>query len=663
MNMDRKRKRKSAVWQFFTPVDDSKAICEVCKGVISYKSSITNLRSHLTHKHKAVILLPPSWKAESEDRSLIVGKNASYKNKPSLKLEQLDIHHVLEWEGETQGSVLPVIVNPGTSQQPSETKGNILQKGRYSDTTDTETSDKIEVVTSSDSRKRVKDCALLQLFLTDFQPYSIVNDKGFKDFVKELDPGYDLPSQEKISESFIPALYQNCLTKAEEMVQKATKLCLTTDLWTFQHEGNLLAVTGHLIDENFDLKSILLDCSELKMSFSCKDVESTLRRIMDKWNLKGKIQLAVSSNEKVLVEAFETGLSVKHFGYFMDSLSADVGDSLAMHSISELLEKVRRIVSFFNENPQVNESLFAFQKRQGLQSTKKLIIDEPTQWNTTFHMLKTFIKLEKGIRSVSKGSVCLDELEWVSVKELVKILHPFAAVTKLISEENFMVASYITVVTKGLMEGCIEVQSTLVSHRAKLFCKSILDALSSRFGNLECSDIMGITTYLDPRFKEVAFPDQDVEERIRDLIIKLLNDAVGDESNEQEDVRVEKPETDPLFKFFDRNARLLKPSNSQRNRGELEMQRYIDEELLPRNKNPLEWWRSKRCNYPHLSQIAMGYLCIVATSSMAELSYIEGGINKFERLRRLPSETAKHLASLHVNMKLFDGPLIQNFAI
>lgn len=52
---------------------------------------------------------------------------------------------------------------------------------------------------------------MLELFIADYQPFRIVEDKGFKKFVKNI-PGYTLPSRKNVSSAMIPALYQATLS-------------------------------------------------------------------------------------------------------------------------------------------------------------------------------------------------------------------------------------------------------------------------------------------------------------------------------------------------------------------------------------------------------------------------------------------------------------------
>nr|CAI5829851.1 unnamed protein product [Callosobruchus analis] len=67
------------------------------------------------------------------------------------------------------------------------------------------------------------------MFVLDFQPFSTVEDKGFRNFVKELNPGYTLPARKTISKTYILALYEKCLSETKKLAQDIRKICITTD--------------------------------------------------------------------------------------------------------------------------------------------------------------------------------------------------------------------------------------------------------------------------------------------------------------------------------------------------------------------------------------------------------------------------------------------------
>lgn len=83
---------------------------------------------------------------------------------------------------------------PPTTLQPISTLTSSTSGSKQSDLKDFLVPKK-----TSPTYKRKADDALLNLFTNDFQPFSIVNDWGFRKFVNVLNPSYELPSRVTIS--------------------------------------------------------------------------------------------------------------------------------------------------------------------------------------------------------------------------------------------------------------------------------------------------------------------------------------------------------------------------------------------------------------------------------------------------------------------------------
>lgn len=79
----------------------------------------------------------------------------------------------------------------------------------------------------------------------DMQPSSVVEDKGFKKFVKILDPRYEIPSRRTVMRKILPEKYKDIKIKLKEKIDSTTHLALTTDIWTSRQIRSYCCVTGH----------------------------------------------------------------------------------------------------------------------------------------------------------------------------------------------------------------------------------------------------------------------------------------------------------------------------------------------------------------------------------------------------------------------------------
>jgi len=77
------------------------------------------------------------------------------------------------------------------------------------------------------------DDSLLKLIYLDCQPFSIVEDEGFKQFINLLNPNYNLPSRHTLSNTSLPFAYEKLNNETKIKIQEeAISVCLTTDCWT-----------------------------------------------------------------------------------------------------------------------------------------------------------------------------------------------------------------------------------------------------------------------------------------------------------------------------------------------------------------------------------------------------------------------------------------------
>lgn len=70
-------------------------------------------------------------------------------------------------------------------------------------------------------RKKTLDKALAKLVIRDLQPLSLVENEGFRDFVKELDPRYLLPCRRTLRDKLINGAYEKTLQNVSNIIGNA----------------------------------------------------------------------------------------------------------------------------------------------------------------------------------------------------------------------------------------------------------------------------------------------------------------------------------------------------------------------------------------------------------------------------------------------------------
>ena len=91
---------------------------------------------------------------------------------------------------------------------------------------------KNEVYKIDSLRRKKLNTALVKFLSTDIRPISIVKGEGFKEFIREIDPKYVLPSINTIRDKLVPTLHQSIMSELKQELENVKHICLTTDGWT-----------------------------------------------------------------------------------------------------------------------------------------------------------------------------------------------------------------------------------------------------------------------------------------------------------------------------------------------------------------------------------------------------------------------------------------------
>lgn len=246
-----------------------------------------------------------------------------------------------------------------------------------------------------ENKKKI-DGALLKLFIKDYQPFRVVEDEGFKEFVNMLNPNYTLPDRHTISKTYIPSLYEKCMIEMRELIEnEAESVCMTTDCWTSRNNESFMAITVHFVDTNFNLRSVLLGCFEFKEQHTAINLSEKISKTLNEWNLKNKVVFAVSDNVSNIKSALSL-LQFKFMGCFAHTINLVVQSSLMLEN--KLIDQVKSIVTHFKKSTVANNKLQTYQLNNGISQPKKLIQDVQTRWNSTYYMISRFVELEDSCR-------------------------------------------------------------------------------------------------------------------------------------------------------------------------------------------------------------------------------------------------------------------------
>ncbi|XP_072375206.1 E3 SUMO-protein ligase ZBED1-like [Diabrotica undecimpunctata] len=461
----------------------------------------------------------------------------------------------------------------------------------------------------------------------------------------------------------IPAMYEQCLNKCKKFVQEEeiSSVCLTTDCWTSINGESFLAVTMHFVDKLFNVRQMLLKCHQLNERHTSINLARALQTIIEEWSLTNKVSLIVSDNAANIKKAIED-LGMKHLGCFAHSLNLIVQDALKL--VEPTITKVKSIVTHFKKSSAANAKLMQYQKNLGTSCPKKILQDVSTRWNSTFVMLQRFVELEESIRStiallnISLPIITLEE--WDLIKNLVDILRPFETVTSSVSGEKYISASLVIVFTACLLNVMEEMITSgeLKSDLSNQVIAKLKNGLQTRFTNIEFNVTLAANTFLDPRFKLLPFQSAVAADQIKKKVTNMAADLVVQiRAPPQPEMEKEKEPTTgsestrskySLWSSLDNKISKKQPIGTGISKAIIEVQRYIEDDILNKDEDSLLWWKNNRHNYPTLSSLVRNKFAL-ATSVPCERLFSKAGQILNERRTRLSAQKVEKLLFLHIN--------------
>lgn len=443
-------KLHSIMWNFFKIVDSEKktAKCDLCGLIMSFKSTTANLKNHIQKKHPTVDLnrFNTGRPTSRQPTSTPHPHNRTTTTTPTPTTSSNEPENIC--------SVLPS-TSTGTSHAISSNES----RPDFSCVTNVQTNIGTYLTKRVNAgQKRKFDRSLLCLFTNDYQPFSVVEDTGFRKFVSVLNPAYSLPDRKTISNTLIPAAFEECKTGVKNQLKDVDSFCLTTDCWSSSAQESYLALTAHFITNDFSFESVLLDCCLMEGSHTSLALASKITEILTNFDvLLDKVTIIVSDNAQNIKSAITNNLKLKHFGCYAHTLNLIVTDAIEKtHSIQPIINKVKTLVKHFKRSNQDLEKLIKYQRDSGAKTPKRLILDVPTRWNSTFYMLERVIELQEAIRStlalIDKEITPLTIDEWKICTDLCKVLKPYEDVTCKLSGEKYVSGSHIIFLTTGLTD-------------------------------------------------------------------------------------------------------------------------------------------------------------------------------------------------------------------
>jgi BED zinc finger len=138
-------------------------------------------------------------------------------------------------------------------------------------------------------RAQAISAAIGEMMALDCQPFSVVEDEGFRRLMNLVAPRYSLPSRRYFYDNVLTDMHERLRVKVGEALASSCEfLALTTDEWSADNAPGvaLLSLTAHWIDEKFNRRYAMLHAQNLEAAHTGDYLAQVTTEMLAGWHLR-----------------------------------------------------------------------------------------------------------------------------------------------------------------------------------------------------------------------------------------------------------------------------------------------------------------------------------------------------------------------------------------
>ncbi|CAL4106216.1 unnamed protein product, partial [Meganyctiphanes norvegica] len=274
----------------------------------------------------------------------------------------------------------------------------------------------------------------------DNQPFSILEDDGFKSLMHALKPNYDMPSRRFMTYTIIDSIYEAAKKSLKETINIAKYISITTDIWSSSSDDTFISCTGHCIFDNFVQQVVVLHTRPFPKNPTGENISKILKNMVQEYNIPNyKIHAIVHDNAANMICGVEaTGFH--SLTCFLHTTQLAINECiLDQRYVKDIIVNCRKVAGHFNRSPLAYTKLYEIQKRLK-RNQLKVKQDVATRWNSTHIMLSRMLEIKTDIviycaENSINIDITFDANQWAMMQKVVDLLHVFQIMTEKMSEQ------------------------------------------------------------------------------------------------------------------------------------------------------------------------------------------------------------------------------------
>ncbi|CAI5461332.1 unnamed protein product [Closterium sp. Yama58-4] len=379
--------------------------------------------------------------------------------------------------------------------------------------------------------------ALIEFVVETDQPFSVVEHPTFLQLMvtanRQCGEERVIPTSTTLTRQLmrLAKLAQERL-KAELHAEGVGAVAMTHDIWTGADHRAYMAVTGHCLTDDFELRQVTLDFRVLPAEHTAEKIVEVLEGVVRDWELEGRSIAMTTDNASSNVAAmkylcrggpgdrqprlFSSGMHVRCLAHI-----CDLAVQLALKKVTEiaqLLALLRELASFIGYSPKRTGAFEGIQReenqREPTRAILRLRLDSENRWALTRGTLHIPLVPPSHLNPFQNQQHCnakdaaqLQGLQitddmWKGLKELATFLQPFHAVTLAAEGSTYPTINRVVPQFNELLDELERMRDSTTTPPSQV----LLGCIEAALGKLAeyydgSSDELMIATFLDPSFK------------------------------------------------------------------------------------------------------------------------------------------------------------------
>jgi hypothetical protein len=136
---------------------------------------------------------------------------------------------------------------------------------------------------------------LARMIIQHEYPFSMVEHRGFIDFMRSAQPNFVMPGRKTICNDCIK-IFNTMKAQEIQRMAKTNRISLTTDLWTTSDLTGYMVVTAHCITNKWILVKRIIGFRPLPPPQTGQSIADCLTQMLLDWNAVSKIAFVTLDN-------------------------------------------------------------------------------------------------------------------------------------------------------------------------------------------------------------------------------------------------------------------------------------------------------------------------------------------------------------------------------